>query len=74
MNSKFRFLLPICLGICCLMAVMDLSAKGIEDLNEKIKDYESRKVIFHEISLFRNIVDNQHFTRLSFPSNLPKYP
>ncbi len=40
MNSKFRFLLPICLGICCLMAVMDLSAKGIEDLNEKIRDYE----------------------------------
>lgn len=22
------------------MAVMDLSAKGVEDLNEKIKDYE----------------------------------
>lgn len=40
MNSKFRFLLPICLGICCLMAVMDLSAKGVADLNEKIKDYE----------------------------------
>lgn len=40
MNSKFCFLLPICLCICCLMAVMDLSAKGVEDLNEKIKDYE----------------------------------
>ncbi len=40
MNGKIHFILPICLGICCLMAVMDLSAKGVEDLNEKIKDCE----------------------------------
>ena len=43
-------------------------------LNQGPPDYESRKVIFHEISLFAITPDYQCFTKLSSSLNLKKYP
>ena len=44
------------------------------DLNQGPPDYESRKVIFHEILLFLIRIDYQYFIKLSFSLNLKKYP
>ena len=43
-------------------------------LNQGPPDYESRKVIFHEILLFESNADYQCFTKLSSSLNLKKYP
>ena len=45
-----------------------------QGLNLGPPDYESRKVIFHEILLFVSIADYQRFTKLSSSLNLKKYP
>ena len=45
-----------------------------QGLNLGPPDYESRKVIFHEISLFASNTDFQRFTKSLFSLNLKKYP
>lgn len=61
--------------------IIDIVGRGIRKIfNQQwerrfpMPDYESRKVIFHEILLFAITPDNQCFTKLSSSLNLKKYP
>ena len=79
MAQTFPIIQTVCLRYYTEKAVTNVVTASFSmwtslDLNLGPPDYESRKVIFHEILLFVITPDYQCFTKLSSTLDFKKYP